>query len=48
MRKIRNYNTENQTGYKTNYLLLWRYPVRNYYRTGQLDGPAEKLQVGEE
>ena len=25
-----NYINENQTGYYTNYLPLWRYPVRNY------------------
>ena len=31
MRKIRNYRYENQTGYDTNYLILWCYPVRNYY-----------------
>ena len=38
MRKVNNYNTENQNDYKKNYLLLWCYPVRNYCRTGQRNG----------
>ena len=31
----------NSTGYKTNYLLLWRYPIKRIPVTGQQNGSAD-------
>ena len=32
----------NSTGYKTNYLLLWRYPIKRVPVTGQQNGSADR------
>ena len=38
----------NSIGYKTNYLLLWRYPIKRISITGQQNGSADRtLQVSD-
>ena len=32
----------NSTGYKTNYLLLWRYPIKRIPVTGQQNGSVDR------
>ena len=46
MRKIRNYRYENQTGYDTNYLILWCYPVRKLLqRNGKETGQQKNYRL---
>ena len=45
MRKIRNYKTENQTGYKTNFLLSGVIQLEITSAKRERNGSAEKLQV---
>ena len=32
----------NSIGYKTNYLFLWRYPIKRFSVTGQQNGSADR------
>ena len=35
----------NSIGYKTNYLLLWRYPIKRISITGQQNGSADRTVI---